>query len=56
MELGYLLINGHWGALGTHLHATWDILASAPTPSLNMPLHNKTFVALANIRKIGPLT
>ena len=38
MELGYLLINGHWGALGTHLHATWDILALVPTPSLNMPL------------------
>jgi hypothetical protein len=25
-------------ALGAHLHATWDILALAPTPSLNMPL------------------
>jgi hypothetical protein len=38
MELGYLLINGHWGALGTHLHATWNILALAPTPNLNLPL------------------
>ena len=38
MELGYLLINGHWGALGTYLHATWDILALAPTSSQNMPL------------------
>jgi hypothetical protein len=25
-------------ALGANLHATWDILALAPTPSLNMPL------------------
>jgi hypothetical protein len=43
MELGSLLINGHWVALGTHLHATWDILALAPTPSLNRPLVNIDF-------------
>jgi hypothetical protein len=41
--VGLLIINGHWRALGPNLHATWDILALAPTPSLNMPLKRRAF-------------